>query len=159
MSRTTAREIRVKVYDGPHHGRILLIPANSKVVTLPNPMPAGEMWGPGRSDPSEFNAREYTYSLRQPRSGGEPYLSFVSETRPTFKIPPAPKPVVKLSVTVSDLLQDVTDLAYNVGVGSNGTRSERVAMLHEAERKLAEYVSKLEREAYPPIYQGRSHTF
>lgn len=155
---TAIKNIRVNVYDGPHHGRILIVPSNVRHFVLPNPMPAGEMWGPGRSNPASFTDREYNYEKRV--SGeGKPYLAYVEAKRSTFQIPPAPKPVVKLSATVSDLLQKVTDLAYNVGVGSNGTRAERVAMLHAAERKLGEYVSNLEREMYPPIYQGRSHTF
>jgi hypothetical protein len=163
MSTSTASQIRVNLYDGPHHGRILLIPARTRVkdrlFVLPNPMPAGEMWGTGRTSQSEWaHLREVTYELRT-SAEGKKYLGYVEGARQSFQIPQAPKPVVKLSSTVSDLLQKVTDLAYNVGVGSNGTRKERVAALHAAERKLGEYVSKLEREAYPPIYQGRSHTF
>jgi hypothetical protein len=158
MARTTiASQIRVRLFDGPHHGRILLIPANQRMLVLPNPMPAGEMFAPGRTNPAEFSKlREVTYVLRQPRDGGDPYLSYVPETRPSFTIPqPA---AVKISYEADRLVSAVTDAGYNYGIGSNGTRSERMVMLRTKQLELVKYIARLEREAYPSIYQGTSFT-
>jgi hypothetical protein len=148
MARTTiASQIRVRLFDGPHHGRILLIPANQRMLVLPNPMPAGEMFAPGRTNPAEFSKlREVTYVLRQPRDGGDPYLSYVPETRPSF------------SYEADRLVSAVTDAGYNYGIGSNGTRSERMVMLRTKQLELVKYIARLEREAYPSIYQGTSFT-
>lgn len=152
MARNTST-IRVNVYDGPHHGRVLIVPARTRHFVLPNPMPAGEMWGPGRSNPGAFTAKEYNYEKRI-SAESNPYLAYVEAKRTPFQIPPVLVPVIKLSRNAKDLLQKVTDQAYNVGVGSNGTRTERLAMLHEAERNLIAYVSGLEKQAYPVIYQA-----
>jgi hypothetical protein len=152
MARTTStRSIRVNVYDGPHHGRILEVPANARHLVLPNPMPAGQMWGPGRTNPSEFTAREYNYELRT-SAEGKPYLSYVEGKRHAFTIPVQTS--TPISFNALSLVTAASDAGYNYGIGSNGTRQERYAMLRKSQLALVEYISRLEREAYPSVYQG-----
>jgi hypothetical protein len=153
MATKTTKQLRVRLYDGPHHGRILLVPSNQRVFLLPNPMPAGEMWGAGRSNPGQFTNREYTYELRTPLNGGEPYLGYVEAPRASFVIPQAPKKTVKVTEKAEVLLTKLVNESYNIGVGSNGTRAERMAKMQNARFALASYISEIERESYSTYRQ------
>lgn len=87
--------MRVKVYGGLHSGRVLELPDTARendYVTLPNTLPAGEMFQPGRSHP-EMHTGNTTYQLIESRrlDRGK-YLSCVANA-PRFirsvVVPPA----------------------------------------------------------------------
>jgi hypothetical protein len=73
--------LRVKVFGGLYHGRVLVLPEGTRegdLVELPATLPAGEMFAPGRSHPElHTQARFYrvTASIGQP---GSFYLSNIS---------------------------------------------------------------------------------
>ncbi len=143
--------IRVRVYDGPHHGRILVIPSNARHIMLPNPMPAGEMWGPGRSQPETFKDKEYTYEVRTANSG-TPYLAYVEAKRVTYQIPVAPS--IKLSPAAISSVRLLRDEAFNYGIGDNAPANERYAMMMRAEKAVVEYISRLEQRVNASEYGG-----
>lgn len=74
--------MRVKVYGGLHHGRVLVLPEGARegdYVSLPPTLPAGEMYNAGRSNPEE-HANERTYVLRASQTA--PYTKYLTTVEP-----------------------------------------------------------------------------
>jgi len=72
--------LRVKVYGGLYHGRVLVLPEGSLVgdyVELPETLPAGEMHSRGRTHPENHrNAR--MYKVEETAVSREKYLANIS---------------------------------------------------------------------------------
>lgn len=142
---TSTAQIRVRVYGGPHHGRVLLIPAKSpRFVTLPNPMPAGEMFCAGRSNPSAFSEAEYTYEVKRGVTEGGVYLGFVEGHARNFSIP---QPSIRISRSGLNLARDLraASMAYGEYAGNSAYNTNQLySNMQAAEKALVEYIAKLE---------------
>lgn len=69
--------MRVKVYGGLHHGRVLVLPEGTRLgdyAELPVTLPPGEMFAPGRTHP-DLHTQERVYRVEEGRSTGEKYLA------------------------------------------------------------------------------------
>jgi hypothetical protein len=72
--------LRVKVYGGLHHGRVLVLPEGTRegdLVELPETLPAGEMFGPGRTHP-DMHRNSRLYKVTENTVGTEKYLANIS---------------------------------------------------------------------------------
>jgi hypothetical protein len=147
---TSTAQVRVNVYGGPLHGRILLIPASSpRFITLPYPMPAGEMFASGRSNPDAFDKGEYTYELKSGANGR--YLGFVEGHARSFTIPVI-APSVRISGDSLNLVRNLREAAFVYGderteKSTASTMNTIYGKLTAAEKALVERISTLEQAA------------
>lgn len=85
--------MRVKVYGGLHHGRVLVLPEGTRegdLVELPETLPTGEMFGRGRTHP-ELHTNSRMYRLEEGATSGEKYLANISmRFVRTVDVPPVP---------------------------------------------------------------------
>jgi hypothetical protein len=149
---TSTSQIRVRVYGGPNHGRIILIPSNSpRFVTLPYPMPAGEMFCAGRSNPDSFAKGEYTYEVRQ---GGREitgkYLGYVEAHSRNFQIPVV-IPSIRITSEGINLVRNLREAAFVYGderpeASTSSAMNTIYGKLTASEKALVEYVSRLEQK-------------
>jgi hypothetical protein len=68
--------LRVKVYGGLYHGRVLVLPEGTResdLVELSTTLPAGETFGPARSHP-ELHTDARLYQVTESSTSGEKYL-------------------------------------------------------------------------------------
>jgi hypothetical protein len=71
--------LKLKVYGGLHHGRVLVLPEGTRendIVILPVTLPAGEMHSAGRTHPElHTESRAYKVTESSRALGAEKYLA------------------------------------------------------------------------------------
>lgn len=73
-------KVKIEVFGGPHHGRILIIPKSTQLlVSLPASLPKGETFRETRTNPEVYaQYGRVTYERRRVLDGsGKEYLSFI----------------------------------------------------------------------------------
>lgn len=84
---TPAGKVRLEVYGGPHHGRILFIPANTRTfVSIAASLPKGDTFRETRTNPRAYAyLGRVVYERKVAMKGvnaGQEYLAFVEDSQP-----------------------------------------------------------------------------
>lgn len=72
-------KVKIRVFDGPHHGRMLIIPTKTSMyLSLPASLPKGETFRETRTNPSAWAKYIRVTYERRTGSDGEEYLSYLA---------------------------------------------------------------------------------
>jgi len=170
---TTTRKGRVRIvngthekihaFDGPHHGRVMLLAtvlmAEGRSIIVPPTLPEGERFGPPRSRPETYAGADHIYYVRRTQDGSHLYLQWggpISTSLLSYDVPPVPNE--RVSSMADRLVNNLSVASFDHGVAcylaevdkrqltSNATKA--LANRVEARKLVLRYISSLEKELH-----------